>query len=395
MEPRAELKKRLEAGYSLPALSPVALQLVELASDEYCSTKDLVQLIEKDPSLAARLLKLANSVFFQSTVATTTLDQAVVRVGFHRVRVMALSVSLRDTFPMGKVGSLDYESFWRISLYRALIARAMAGTLPGTNPDEAFIAALIMEIGLPIFYDLFLKGRDDGLNLNLEPLETLLAWEKRDFGIDHRTVGELALRHWKFPEKIISCQHAPSAGSETQEGRRIRHLCIMASRLSQVFFKDAGGLHGIIDDCARLSGLDQAVISDILVSTLNQIEEIAESFRLEVSMQKDLLEIMEKANAALSEISEKICVSQGASQNGSLPSFDSLQGDQQVEAHTLQAVAHEIRNPLVAVGGFARKLAATLEPGSKTGRYVKIILEEAKRLEEVLSDMTDQGENYH
>jgi len=51
-------------------------------------------------------------------------------------------------------------------------------------------------------------------------------------------------------------------------------------------------------------------------------------------------------------------------------------------------VAHEIRNPLLAVGGFARKLAASFDPASRGGKYVKIILEEASRLEKALSEMT-------
>ena len=59
--------------------------------------------------------------------------------------------------------------------------------------------------------------------------------------------------------------------------------------------------------------------------------------------------------------------------------------------HTLQAVAHEIRNPLLAVGGFARKLAASLDPGTKGGEYVKIILEEASRLEKALYEMASEA----
>jgi nitrogen-specific signal transduction histidine kinase len=58
-----------------------------------------------------------------------------------------------------------------------------------------------------------------------------------------------------------------------------------------------------------------------------------------------------------------------------------------VVSHTLQAVAHEIRNPLIAVAGFARRLSTTLDPESKGGKYAQIILQEAQRLEEALSQM--------
>jgi HD-like signal output (HDOD) protein len=107
--------KELEAGYSLPALSVVALRLVELAADDTCSARELARLIAKDAPLAVRLLKLANSAFFRGSQPVSTLEGAIVKVGFHRLRIMALSFSLRETFPMGKVGPLDYERFWRSS----------------------------------------------------------------------------------------------------------------------------------------------------------------------------------------------------------------------------------------------------------------------------------------
>jgi HD-like signal output (HDOD) protein len=61
-----KLKKQIESGYSLPALSPVAVKLVEIASDDSCSLNDLTSLIEKDPSLAVNLLKMANSGVFEA-----------------------------------------------------------------------------------------------------------------------------------------------------------------------------------------------------------------------------------------------------------------------------------------------------------------------------------------
>ena len=65
MDIETDLLKRLESGYSLPVLSLVAIRLVELASDEECSVNDLVSLIEKDPSLAIRLLKSIQQCFLQ------------------------------------------------------------------------------------------------------------------------------------------------------------------------------------------------------------------------------------------------------------------------------------------------------------------------------------------
>ena len=58
---------------------------------------------------------------------------------------------------------------------------------------------------------------------------------------------------------------------------------------------------------------------------------------------------------------------------------------------TLQAVAHEIRNPLMVIGVFARKLVDTLDESSASGQYARILLREALRLETLLSAMIDEN----
>jgi len=77
---------------------------------------------------------------------------------------------------MGKVGPLDYENFWRISLYRGLIAKSLAHHLKSCNPDETFVAGLILEIGFLIFYDIFLKGGKD------ETIPDLSGWKSFTVG---------------------------------------------------------------------------------------------------------------------------------------------------------------------------------------------------------------------
>ena len=385
----SKLLKQLESGYSLPALSPVALKLVELASDEKSSSMDLVRLIDKDPPLAARLLKLANSAFFGSRNPVSALNQAVVRIGFKRLRVMALSISLRDTFPMGKIGPLNYEKFWTISLYRALISKSLADAIKNSNADEAFTAGLLMEIGLLIFFDIFIKAKNEEVDLDLESIEDLLAWERDKYSVDHRQIGEIALRHWNFPENMVVCQRADKTSAKNREQAALIQICKQAEALSKLMFMKSFEFHSIYDEVGNFPGLTQDMINDILISTFEQVEEIAANLSVEINKEKDLLAIMEKANQALGRISEKISIQEVSSGRPIPPSFASLEQGGKDIRQTLHAVAHEIRNPLLAVGGFAKRLSDSLDPSSKGGEYAQIILREASRLEMVLSEMTD------
>jgi HD-like signal output (HDOD) protein len=395
-EAASKTMRSLESGYGLPALSVVAVKLVEMASDETCSAHDLAGLIEKDPSLSVRLLKLANSAFFQTTKPVVTLKQAIVRVGFHYLRIMALSISLRETFPMGKEGPMDYERFWRTSIYRALLAKSFARETKSCNPEEAFVSALVLEVGLLVFFDLFLKGKNKDFDLELEPLEKLLASERDLCGIDHRAIGETALRYWKFPEDIVGCQTFYGGVTKTKETSPLARVCEQARQCSADLFQKSIGLHEIFEETERSLVLGQEVISDILVSTFDQVQAIADSLLVDLDGDKDLLEVMEKANSALIQISEQIREDHPLVQNNNFSSLEELieEGNKEgIVSHTLQVVAHEIRNPLVAVGGFARKLASTIDPSTEGGRYVQIILQEALRLERALAEMISQDNN--
>jgi len=387
------LLTRLQSGYALPALSPVALELVELASDDTSSAKDLAALIEKDPSLAVRLLKLANSAFFWISNPITSIQQAVVKIGLERLRIMALSISLTDTLPFGRIGPIDVQEFWRISLYRGLIAKSLADHSKTHHAGEAFIAGFITEIGLLIFFDHLIRGKDQKASLKLDPLEDLIQWEEDHYGVNHRQIGEAALTYWKFPEPIILCQKAYKHSPDDPGLHPLARLYEQSRVLSRILAPTSEAFHLPFLEAEKSFGLDQNVIQDILVFTFEHVQDIANDLNLKMNRERDLVEIVENANRALSRISEKLFNAEGISRPEQLPSFSSLDGGKETTSQTLQAVVHEIRNPLLVVGGVARKLADRLDPNSTGGHYIEILLEEASRLENALSEMVkNRGE---
>src|SRR5512134_2895181 len=118
---KSKLLHQIAANDFLPSLSPLTIQLIEAAADEQSSVLDLTRIIEQDPGLTTRLLKLVNSAYFARRSRISSVSHAIIMAGFKKVRLMALNISLRDTFPLGRVAGMDYDLFWKTSLYRALI----------------------------------------------------------------------------------------------------------------------------------------------------------------------------------------------------------------------------------------------------------------------------------
>lgn len=81
--------------------------------------------------------------------------------------------------------------------------------------EEAFVAGLITEVGLPILLDLKMRRDKDVRIIELEPLEDLLQWEKDSYGVHHRQIGEAALKYWRFPDSLIQYRDDPKRSSPT------------------------------------------------------------------------------------------------------------------------------------------------------------------------------------
>jgi len=386
---KKDILEKLISGYALPSLSNIAVKLIELASDDKSSMDELADLIEKDPSLTVRVLKLANSAFFKPINPITTVKHAVIRIGFHHLRILALSLSLKDTFPMAKVGNMNYEQFWRVSLYRGLLAKSLANMLKTCVPEEAFVGGLTLEIGFLIYFDMFLKDKGDSINLGIYPLESLLILEQEEHAINHREIGEIALQYWKFPVNIIECQRYYGHEEDTiKPSSGLPRICRIAGKLSALICYKHTDFNEIFHTIVSSYGLDSETVYEAVISALNEVDEISKALQVSVESDKDMTGLIEKANKALSNISEQLLKQKDAAD---LPSFDSMRGrEDKTEdvAYALQAVAHEIRNPLTIVGGFTRRLAKTMDPSSDGWKYIEIILEETRRLEHALEEAT-------
>lgn len=387
----AEILARVRESGAVPSLSPLAVRLVELAADDTTSASDLQKIIEQDPGLVARLLRLVNSpVLRRSEDEITSVSRAVVLLGLREVRIMALSISLRDTLPL-KRGDQDYYLYWRSSLHRAVMAREIARTLSLAESEEAFVAGLLLELGLPILLVVLEEGEREGFPGFGASLAEQLAWERTRVGVDHRQVGRQVLSDWGLPALLVECQQVVEEAKARQAPPLVR-VTDFARRATEAFFLPQVNLADIYRVARLWFGLEDERVNQVLASTLDYVGEAAQALDIELNREADLLAIMEKANQALSRLSTQMApalqqvVRGGGEAPKQAPEVARVREETMVD--TLEAVAHEIRNPLMSVGGFARRLAEmTAGADERARQYAQVLLSQAARLDQVLSEM--------
>ncbi|MEZ4484018.1 MAG: HDOD domain-containing protein [Syntrophotaleaceae bacterium] len=196
-------------GDSLPTLSPVASRLISITAHEDTTISDIADLVSKDISLSAKILKVVNSAFYSFPQSIVTIHQAASILGTNAVRSLVLSFSFLQPTRSGNQG-FDYLSFWSRSLAEAVASRMLMASVDREAAEEAFVAGLLQNLGVLVLARAFPE--------EYEKVEQAVVGQGRDrreveielIGADHAFIGSQVARSWGFlgvgDAAAISCR---------------------------------------------------------------------------------------------------------------------------------------------------------------------------------------------
>lgn len=208
--------------------------------------------------------------------------------------------------------------------------------------------------------------------------------ENVGYGLNEREMSAAALFR-RFSDSTVTCRKV-CPESQDSNVSYLFVVCELAGIFSQIILKGPQVFESFYSEVEKILRLSQASIHNAVFETLFEVEKIVKAFKLQTYRPKDIITILDNAGKTSVRISQIAQCPLEADQPV-LPSLASIDKQDCCVKDTLEAVAHEIRNPITAVGGFARKLATSLDPESLPGKYAKVILHEALRLEKILSEM--------
>ncbi|MEW5738639.1 MAG: response regulator [Myxococcota bacterium] len=214
----------------LPAPPTTYTQLTALLERPDVGVADVAKAIERNPSLAAKLLQVVNSAFFGLAQKMTRVQAAATYLGLETVRILTLSVEVAASLEVDVPTALQERVLGEQNLVVARVARALAGK--GPLAEVAFTAALLKDVGVLL---LATREREAWVPLVREAGEDaarLVAAERERFGCDHAQVGAYLLSLWGLPAGVVQAVASHHGPVQPVQGEVTAAHCVYVSTLA-------------------------------------------------------------------------------------------------------------------------------------------------------------------
>ncbi|MHB8902206.1 MAG: HDOD domain-containing protein [Thermoguttaceae bacterium] len=203
--PPEELVKRLFSRISeVSTLPAVAMRVIQVANDSSTGAVDLLEVVEYDAAMAARIMRTVNSSYYSIQNKVADLKLAITLLGFKEIRNLAMTAYVAQLFKKGKgYGSYTREGLWNHMIGVGIVGRLIAEVSRKTAPREAYLAGLLHDLGL-ILIDQYLNKPFHQLIDTLTEARSLVEVESEVLGFDHAALGAYVGSQWRLPEHLVA-----------------------------------------------------------------------------------------------------------------------------------------------------------------------------------------------
>lgn len=223
----------LQGDVNLASPPEIYARLCKLIEEPDSTSAMLGEIIERDPAIAARLLRLANSAFFALPVEVESVADAITLIGRQATRDLVLATEVIQRFNDIPRELIDIYAYWRNSLRCAILVRQLTSLLPENYSDESmFLAGLLHDIGHLVIYTrtpelgrkALLEHRHRGI-----PLHRV---EREIMGFDYAEVGSALALMWELPKMLCTVLATHINPQDAEEYRIESALVHIASTVS-------------------------------------------------------------------------------------------------------------------------------------------------------------------
>jgi HD-like signal output (HDOD) protein/nitrogen-specific signal transduction histidine kinase len=281
-QPDQDIRNRLLIA-RLPAMPQILIKLLAHLQADDLGMPELAALVAKDAGMTGKILSVANSSAYHRGGRQPNLEQAMVALGTDMIKTLVISDSVFQTFnSFPNSGATDLRAFWKNSLTAAVLARDLARHLNYSQPEEAYLAGLLHNVGrlallatAPKEYSFNFTARDD---------EDLCAVEQRTLQITHAEAGAWLIERWQldsFLADSVLYHHEPG---ERLEGSHPLIRIVRAAHLLASHAEDPA----LMVEAAKLCDLEPEAADELLAQAARQVERAAAHLGIDLAGADDI-----------------------------------------------------------------------------------------------------------
>lgn len=220
---------------NLPSFPVVIMEVSRMLDNPSTSAADLGKVISKDQGMVAKILRIANSPLFGLPRKVSTIEFAIVILGFNQIKNIIIALAALESFNSKDDKNWDKNKFWTHSVLTATVSKKIAEETGYRKSGEVFIAGLLHDLGISLIQRYFSREYEAITEIvAVEPV-TYLEAEERVMALTHQDIGHYLVNKWNLPAslgEVVLNHHQPSNSVNYPEMTAIIHL---ADYMTQYF----------------------------------------------------------------------------------------------------------------------------------------------------------------
>lgn len=256
----------------LPAQPVTAMRILRLRDDAETSVAELGRIVEADPVLSARVIRLANAPYYGFSGRVASAARAVVLLGFDTVRALAVGAAASL---MGDDVDLGPEGLWTHNVASAAASAVIARRL-GAQAGDAFSAGLLKDVGVALLHRRDPTGYDSILRVSGRSADDLARAESAAFDITHAQAGATALAAWGLPAAFVHAVASHHQPMDRVAGTLARIVSAGQCLALTAYPWDLHPPAGDIGEVLRKIGLNPGTRGQLLREVESEVDHVVE-----------------------------------------------------------------------------------------------------------------------
>jgi signal transduction histidine kinase/HD-like signal output (HDOD) protein len=285
-QPDQDIRNRLLIA-RLPAMPQILIKLLAHLQADDLGIPELAALVAKDAGMTGKILTVASSSAYHRGARQPNLEQAMVALGTDMIKTLVISDSVFQTFnSFPNSGATDLRAFWKHSLTAAVLARELARHINYSQPEEAYLAGLLHNVGRLAL--LAAAPKEYGFNFSAHDDDDLCAVEQRTLQITHAEAGAWLIERWQldsFLADSVLYHHEPG---ERLEGAHPLIRIVRAAHLLAGHGNNDADDEALVAEAGALCRLEPSRADELLAQATRQVERAAAHLGIDLAGADDI-----------------------------------------------------------------------------------------------------------